>query len=199
MSEFVEDCVRVPPMSTQAIEEIAGAFLAEVVGDVLDAPRALDLASLVDDGFGQRGILVYPASANELGDREGATRPSNPVEVLLVQHLWEDLHGRGPGERRARSTLGHELGHVVLHVPMIRRALSYLPLGFTLDRAERRDVRPFEDSEWQAFTFSGCVLMPRTTLTMVPAPTVRKLAAIYNLSEAFVRSHLKRLRLEVPG
>lgn len=198
MSDFVEDCVRVPPLSTAAIEELANAFLAELAPVMLSAPQALDLVSLVDDGLNQQGIVIYPATLQELGDREGATRPSSPIEVLLAEHLWNALHCGGPGQSRARSTLGHELGHCVLHVPLIRRALSIVPEGFTLNRAERGSVKAFEDSEWQAYTFSGCILMPRTTLVTVPSPSVSRLAALYNLSAPFVRSHLKRLKLACP-
>lgn len=198
MGDFVEDCVRVPPMGTSQIETIAEAFLAELAPQALQAPQPLDLTRMIDDQLDARGIVVYPASDAELGDREGATRPSDPIEVLLLDRLWTALFHGGKAESRARSTLAHELGHVVLHVPSIRRSLRYAPRGFTLNRAERGEVRPFEDSEWQAHTFAGAILMPVTTMRMVHNATLHSLAAAYNVSEAFVRSRLRRLKLEIP-
>jgi Zn-dependent peptidase ImmA (M78 family) len=59
-------------------------------------------------------------------------------------------------------------------------------------------VKAFEDSEWQGHTFSGSILMPLATLRLVARPTVASLATIYNVSEPFVRSRLKRLKVEVP-
>jgi hypothetical protein len=123
VSDFVEDCVRVPPMGTAAIDAIAEAFLAELAPETLEAPRPLDLVRLVEERLEKHGIVVYPATVAELQDREGATRPSDPVEILLAEHHWRALFQGGMRETFARSTLGHELGHAVLHVPSIRRAM----------------------------------------------------------------------------
>jgi Zn-dependent peptidase ImmA (M78 family) len=62
-------------------------------------------------------------------------------------------------EGRRRFTVAHEIGHIVLHVPLLVARSNETPL-FDLEPAPAQD----KSMEWQADTFASCFLMPRQVL-----------------------------------
>jgi hypothetical protein len=186
-----------PPLSMAIIEQVGVRMLEEFAPEMLQAAGPLDIVTLIDRTLPGYGVHFYPASAIELEDRMAATDPSGDREtiVLLRHDLYEELYEGGRAAHRARATVAHELAHVVLHVPVIRRRLKS-PLGaHLLNRVERRQLRAFEDPEWQAWALGGSLLMPRATVTKVQPFSVTEIGARYGVSEGMARSHLKRLRL----
>lgn len=203
MSSFLDEEVPpVRPLSIGAIEELARVVLAQLAPEMLLAPRALDVLHLVDQELPRHGIHVLPASREELGDRHGATDPSgaddDDVDILVDEDTWAQLEAGGPGAYHARTTVCHEIGHALLHVPILRRRLL---LTNGLARVRRGALKAYEDPEWQAWTFTGAILMPRTTIAMVAgsdvALTPETLSTTYEVSVKMARARLKQIRAAV--
>ncbi|KFA91739.1 hypothetical protein Q664_20125 [Archangium violaceum Cb vi76] len=196
-----DDTISMPPLNMATIESFGEAVLAEFFPEALKQPMPVDLLHLVDEVLPRYGIHVTPASAVEMGDNLGLTDPSGTlsIDVLLLDDLWDQLLVGGPIANRARATVAHELGHCILHVPVIRKRRAS-PYGqHLLARVAREEVPAFKCAEWQAWALGGCILAPRRTINMVSNPTVAKLANIYQISISMMQQHLRRLRISVPG
>ena len=77
--------------------------------------------------------------------------------ITLSEESYDDLENGGA---RARFTLAHELGHVVLHPHELLR-LSSVPHSIAAYyRGEHQPHKIFYDTEWQADSFAGAFLMP---------------------------------------
>jgi hypothetical protein len=194
--------VRVRPLSTAAIERVASTFLQEV-GGTADAPTIADWRSFVDHELPKLGVIFYPASPSELSGNHAHTDAkdddgSGAINVLMQSNLYEALGDDTPDGAFARSTAAHELGHVVLHVPAIRRARIYSTASQVLPRVQSKDVRAFESSEWQAYAFGGFFLMPRASVKRMVDEhwSTREIARAYGVNPAFVNTHMKRLRMK---
>lgn len=62
-------------------------------------------------------------------------------------------------EGRRRFTVAHEIGHIVLHIPLLTARAIDTPL-FDLEPILAQD----RSMEWQADNFASCFLMPRSEL-----------------------------------
>lgn len=197
MTDFVENVPRMPPLAMSVIEHIGEQTLAELCPAALEKPIALDVLELAERVLPRYGINVTPASAVELGDRVGATlsQGQREIEILIDSNLWEELKVGGRIANRARATVLHEVGHAILHVPVIRRRMKS-PVGQALNRRiDRNELLPYEDPEWQAWALAGCIAAPRKTIEMSAARTLDGVARVYGLSPSMVSSHLRRLKL----
>ena len=79
--------------------------------------------------------------------------PDNPNGPLII--LREDVYDAAcSGNGRARFTVAHEIGHVFLHkdVPSVHNRMR-----------KGADLQAYENSEWQANTFAGELLMPKSS------------------------------------
>ena len=80
-------------------------------------------------------------------DVEALTNP-DAMTIILRADTYDALCDvSDPKHCRARFTVAHEIGHLILHE------------GFALARGAVRH-KHYEDSEWQADTFSAELLMP---------------------------------------
>jgi hypothetical protein len=204
MSDLIgEEVFRMPPVSTAAIEIFAEEALKELQPECLQSPHSVDVRRLVDTVLPELGIFVSPASYDEMGQQYGATDPTGHeqggIEILLREDVWDNLAIGGALARLPRATVAHEIGHALIHVPVVRRRLRSPHAKHLLAREDRSQMKPFEDPEWQAWTFAGCLLMPRRTLTAMARITPWDVASIYQVSESFAQSHLRRLRIRTNG
>ena len=90
-------------------------------------------------------FVVLPK--NKMSSVEAMTYP-NELFMEIREDVYEDLMN---GNGRAQFTLAHEFGHLVLHAG-IDKELSFARQG--------NKHEAYEDSEWQADTFSSEFLMP---------------------------------------
>jgi len=199
MSSFLDEEVPpVNPLGVAAIAELGRCFLAQLAPEVLAAPQRLNVLDLVDVRLPKFGIHVCPASREEIGDRDGATDPhgNEDVTILVSEEVWSQLEMPAPRSHYARSTVCHEIGHAVIHVPVLRRRLL---LTNVLARTQRARLRAYEDPEWQAWAFSGAILMPTVTLLMLQAEHGRLnpelVGGTYEVSTSMAANHLKRLKV----
>lgn len=194
-----EEVPPVNPLSINIIEELGRCFLSQLAPDSLSKPQPLNVLELVDSKLPQFGIHVCPASREEIGDRHGATDPqgSSEINILVDEKIWNALEAEAPRSHYAKTTVCHEVGHAVLHVPILRRKLL-IRGGDVLARVQRRNLRAYEDPEWQAWMFAGAILMPSDTLHMLQEQHNKLepglVSKIYEVSEKMADSHLRKLK-----
>ena len=121
--------------------------------------------------------------------------------VEMRSTVSADLIDDPRSEKFARSTIGHECGHAIIHVPEFkaRRALLKSFQDNSGMRVYRREEIPtFRSPEWQADRFSAGLLMPEPMVKAAirdGAETADHLGEMFNVSVPFVRSRLKSLRI----
>lgn len=195
-----ERVIAMPPMSMGMLEGLADEVLEVLQPGMLTDPGALDVMTLIDE-LPMHGIDVYPVDPREIGAREGVTMAGDGrrTTILICREAWHQLVDGGRIAHRARATFAHELGHAILHGRELRRLERGRETGaITLNRVRRRELRPFEDPEWQAWAFAGCILAPRRAIQMVKARNMVALTLTFEISTDMVRSHLRRLRMQLP-
>lgn len=195
-SEFV---IPMAPMSVAAIEEVANAFLKEFCPEALLTPTPLPLARWLDVDLQKRGIHVIPVKTEELPDAHAETDPTTEqIEIRMRAEEYDAIFTHGPKTNFARATVCHELGHAILHVRQIRRRqrLSHGLDKLTLKRVDRASLKPFVDPEWQAWTFAGAILAPRSVVTKLPWKDAYSVAAIFKISPQLAANHLRRLKID---
>lgn len=138
----------VVPRSRRQIEAIAGAVRAHLgvsAGARIAIQPILEFA--LDDLV--EGAFFRIANDAELGGAEGLTDGEHPV-ITLSASTYMRL---GRSDNRARMTVAHEIGHLLLH--------------------SGKHVFHFEeplndnrfDPEWQADEFAAALLMPRASFS----------------------------------
>ena len=198
MSDLLDELVfPVEPVSMAMLERLGVEVLRVLEPAVLNSPRALDVLRLVDYELQNYGLDVISASMAELGSREAATDigTDGRIVILLNEQQYEELAVGGPIAYRARATVIHELAHAILHMPAVRLWKQAKQTDYAFNRQRRRELRAYEDLEWQAWALAGCILAPRDTITKVQSPTVSHLSQAYEVSEGMMRSHLRRLHI----
>ena len=192
MSEFG---YAVKPRSTAGIVTAAERWLAKVGSENLTDAVPLDLIRLVDAGLEAVGIAVYPVSEAELPDAEAETRagPLGWLDIWMREPFYDSLFQRNHRTLRARSTLGHELGHCVLHPDEVMLG-RYQPHSLALQRASRKNLPAYKDSEWQAHAFAAAILAPVSTIKKVGVREATQLAELFSVSVPLVESHLRRCK-----
>jgi Zn-dependent peptidase ImmA (M78 family) len=116
------------------------------------------------------------------------------------EDLWHALAEGGRRANRARSTIIHELAHVILHVQVLREAKKVQTREALLNRrAPRGELKPFRDPEWQAHALCGCILAPLRHIEMLKARGlgVDAMADELKVSSSFLKSRLRRLKIEL--
>jgi len=198
MSSFLDEEVPpVNPLGTSALEELGRLFLEQFAPETLTGPCPLNVIDLADTQLGKFGIHVSPASREELGNRAGATNPrgDTEIDILVAEGVWEQLESPPPQCYYARSTVCHEVGHAIVHVPVLRRKLL---VNEVFARVQRAKLKAFEDPEWQAWTFAGAILMPSTTLRQLHVQhgtlNPELVSSVYEVSTQMAASHLRKLR-----
>ncbi len=133
----------VPPLGTAALrqfaESVRAAFVPEERVDfpIMDVIE-FGIASVADPNF-----VFDVQEVEEMGENEGLV-PIGGCTLILRRDVYE---GACQGGRRHRFTASHELGHYLLH------------RHITFARARSDSDKIYTDSEWQADTFAGTLLM----------------------------------------
>jgi transcriptional regulator with XRE-family HTH domain len=134
--------IMVPPVSTAKLrvfaDQVRSAFVED---DQIEFP-IMDVLEfrmpLIFDGF-----YVDPQDKATMGDDEGRMI-AGKNGIALREDVYE---GAWEGNRRDRFTACHELAHFLMHRTI------------TMARARDDSDKIFCDSEWQADTFAGTLLM----------------------------------------
>jgi len=134
----------VPALSRVQIRQ-AARHLREMLG----ISGYFPIVELLDVGLSRDlpGYIFDVAEIADMGNHHGLTIPDqNRIIVRL------DIYDRAcKGHGRDRFTMAHELGHLILHQDVV----------LAREEANACISRPrYRDSEWQAHTFAGELLIP---------------------------------------
>ncbi|MBK07385.1 MAG: hypothetical protein CL920_32745 [Deltaproteobacteria bacterium] len=201
---FDSETITMPGLSMRDIESIGEDLLQEVEPSALTEPTQLDVLDWSDHKLQTIGFHVVPVRRSELelhNCREGMAdhrgRPGDPIELLIEDEFFSELIEGGRLANRARAIIIHELSHGILHVPLLRQYQYDLEEAFPLKRAPLREIKTFQQPEWQAWALTGAIMVPRCTLLQFPPNTPRsQIASFYGVSEKLLSHHIRRLRLE---
>jgi len=132
---------KVSPLSTTKIRNVA-----MTLRQLLGVPEgAVNIVDIFEFQLAKMGLEYEIMPEQDMQDEHGLTIPSENVI-----RLREDVYNGACNDNgRDRFTIGHELGHLVLHsnVSFARAQFDY-------------SHKIYEDSEWQANTFAAEFLMP---------------------------------------
>jgi hypothetical protein len=175
---------------------------AEVFHGIADS-RGLN--GMVSSAVGRNCFLEYDVSDCLPGTLavtycEFAVGDEGPVSFCLAvtEETYVNLLGK---QGRARFTLCHELGHLVMHSVLLLRQSKYLAAVAGLSRRTPMASHPhFRDTEWQADTFAAALLMPRAGVERLArergsAGLEDVLVKQYDVSKQAAATRLKCLRL----
>ena len=157
--------------------------------------ESLDRYSISTDG---RVIpIAYEVSVLPYGVEAKAeySKRRDEFVISLSQETYEDLEA---ARCRARFSLPHEVGHIVLHADQLVR-FAQMPHEIP---ALYRGVAPnhpvYRDTEWQADTFAGAILMPAAGLMELAGPTgtptINDIRNAYRVSGASAEIRLRIFR-----
>lgn len=135
-----------PPMSREEINNLAWKIRAildlteKPYFDILPFVEHI-LPKLVDD------LIFYTVPIEEMPEAHGQYRPETR-ELIIRDDVYNGaVHGVG----RDRMTVAHESSHALLH----------RDIGLNLNQLDpQKNIRTFEDPEWQAKAFAGALLAP---------------------------------------
>lgn len=182
----------VPALSMADVAARAERFLKLVDAENLKAPVPLDIGRLVDHALASRGIDVYAVSSSELPSSEAETVSGDDgrVHVLVREQVYLAALGGDFKAHRARSTICHEIGHGVLHGPLLHRQRT--GERAVLRRVAYGKIEAFRSAEWQAFAFGACLLMPISTMRRMHDRSPRTLSALFLVSRRLADRHARR-------
>lgn len=185
-------------MSYSGIERRAERFRAKALPDLdmSDPVPGHQLFSRIGRlrvAHGDRSIPLEYA-VNELPQgTEGMAlydRDQDCIVVALSACTYDALERNEP---RAVQTLGHELGHAILHTDVLVR-MGRAPHRVAALMREARPQHKFcEDTEWMANAFSAALLAPARALSaleLVEELSVDALQTRFNLSVQGARNRL---------
>ncbi|MBK8160293.1 MAG: ImmA/IrrE family metallo-endopeptidase [Rhodospirillaceae bacterium] len=118
----------------------------------------------------------------DMGPDHGRTLLDD-FEIRLRKDVYDNMV---LGAGRDRFTACHEIGHLVLHQP------QYLSR-----RLEHREMRTFEDPEWQANTFASALMMPERFVKK--CHSIEMMVEMFGVSEPAARSRLRNLNIQLRG
>lgn len=180
------------PKSGAAIEFLAFQQVRRYQPEALTAPQAFDVERFFENEL-ERLTGVKPDYQDLPYPVHGYT-DSDQMICVVASSLADD-----PSKYNFfRATVAHEIGHALQHVPEFRRLKQELKCEDTGLRMFRADQVPaYRNPEWQAWRFAKALLMPEKTLRMALKEGLNRyqIAQAFSVSEPFVRSRLKDLRL----
>jgi hypothetical protein len=186
------------PLKRVQIERISEQVLKDFCSEALTKLMPINIEKMFELYIPKRFQVATSYEELSFGIH-GYTDPNNlkaAVSVKLIEA--NDL----ATTRFGRSTIGHEVGHVVLHATQFRK--KNLELRFLHDDNHsktmlfrQKDLRAFENPEWQAWEFCKSLFLPKHLIVEAQenGMSSRDIAEIVNLNPAFVEVRLKNLKL----
>ena len=158
----MESSYKVKPLSRSSIRNVA-KYIRKICGiqDKQEFPVIVFMEFILD-----KFDYIYDiCHKSELKSEYAKTIPSEKI----IQ-IREDVYERAiQGIPRDIFTIGHEIGHAILHDDIKEIALA---------RADEK-INAFENPEWQANTFAGELIAPSDTLKDM---TIEEIMNTYNCS-----------------
>ena len=179
------------------IDKIAQRVLSQFQPAAINEPQVVNVEAIFELGLPSLGIEPDYQRLERRGI-QGYTDSKNMVCVVSTE-LADDPNAAA----YFRSTVAHEIGHAVLHIPEYRRRrqtiVSEQPTNEAiLHRLPDTQIPVYRNPEWQAHRFAGGLLMPEAAVRkaiMENRGNYTVLSTLFNVTPAFVRSRLKGLKM----
>lgn len=178
------------------IDLAAEKVIREYKPEILTKPQAFDVQRYLDCELEERTGIAGDYQMIQ-GGVHGYT-DIEEMKCVICKSLSDDPQNR----RFLRSTIGHELGHCFLHVPEFRRRKQLARFinkdeNAVLQRRAEDNIPTCAHPEWQAYRFSGALLIPRSSLEIALArgASEHELCEIYDVHAPFLQSRLRALKL----
>ena len=179
------------------IDRIAKRVLGDFQPEAIEEPQVVNVEFIFEFGLPDRGIESDYQPLEQRGI-QGYTDSENMVCVVSAE-LADD----STAAPYFRSTVAHEIGHVILHIPEYRQRRQKIiseqaSNDKVLHRLPDTEIPIYENPEWQAHRFAGGLLMPEAAVRK--AISVYRggrsaLSSVFKVTPAFVRSRLKGLNM----
>ncbi|MFW5489427.1 MAG: ImmA/IrrE family metallo-endopeptidase [Desulfovibrio sp.] len=191
----------VPPKSRPTIQREAACFLKKWIPEAIRSEEPIEIDYIYDVILtehyeiktGYIDLSSLGIGRGILGFTDAETRQSWITSSLADA---TDTVGR----RRFRATVGHEIGHCIMHVPYLEkfRSASSRNCG-ELCRACRSDLPAYKDPEWQAWEYGDELLMPTVLLKKLikEGKNVQDLAKNFDLNPGYIKTRLKKLKIRL--
>ncbi len=185
-------------MSGRDIDLLALSIVKKYQPDALFSGQSFDVHRFFDTKL-EDITGVTPVYTNDLpSEIFGLTDSAN--KQVIIQ---EDLANDEQSENFFRSTLAHESGHCIMHVPQlqkINRSQIFRQKknddGIQLYRKDNIPV--YCNPEWQAWRFAGALLMPEVPLKklMTAGCGLMEIANKFEVNIPFLKARLKALKIQ---
>jgi len=188
--------IKFPGCSRREINEFALKVITHFQPSVLRGEESFNLDGFIEVVEDQVNI-DFDFTSDLPAGIDGCTSTIDN-KVLIRTDLVDDPSK----ERYARSTIAHEIGHVVLHIPLLRQLSKDVTFRQKkeeqgLNLYSRKDLKPYEDPEWQAWEFAGAILMPKPAIVTLMAKRLssRSIAEVFNVNAVFLESRMRKLKM----
>ena len=187
----------VPPLSGNQIEQQANKIVS-MYPDAWAGKEPVPVDFIFDHDIKALGIKPLFTDLSVQGrDAYGFTDGINKSS-MISDAVANDTSV--VGRRFFRSTVGHELGHVYLHVPygQFHASLQAAGIGFM---RERSNMRAWEDPEWQAWRFCKALCMPAHLVHSIVKKFgtnqqgIDALKEAFDMNYSFVMSRIRELQI----
>ena len=174
---------KVKPRSISNIERCAIQFLSK-------REPYFDIGEFFEFNLDDIG---YALRVSE-GLKEEAVTIFSDMTIVISGKVYESIK-----QPRNRFTLGHELGHAILHTDELgmREGAAARPINTA-------NLKAYESSEWQANQFAGAILMPlsktRNLVNMLLRGecsyeySLRKIADMFEVSSESAEHRIKTIK-----
>lgn len=178
----------VPGMSAEKIELEAEVFLRHTYPKLLNIPSPFPVQDFFERDLPKS--LGYDYAVQSLPEGVEATTDFIAKEMVLSEGTYSHLL---ENDGRARFTVLHETGHIVLHANYIEGLVGRGGI-----RLNRTQIPAYKDPEWQANYFAGAVMMPRKHLIIMlkQGKSVMEIAKLFQASRHAVEIRLMKLGLD---
>lgn len=189
--------VKFPGMSRKEIEKSASDIVRAFHPAVLEGKAPFNIDRFIE--IVENELKIDFDFTSDLPPGVHGCTSTIDNKVLILSELSDDPNNL----RYLRSTVAHETGHVLFHLPMLKRLCT--DKTFTQKKAESKNfslysqkpVKAYEDPEWQAWEFAGSLLMPKIALVTLKekGASVGEMADTFMVNQVFVRKRLRDLKM----
>ena len=179
------------------IDRIAEGVLNHFQPEAIGEPQIVDVEAIFELWLPDLGIEPDYQPLERRGI-QGYTDSENMVCVVSAE-LADDQ----TAAPYFRSTVAHEIGHAILHIPEYRgrrkKIISeQVSNNRVLHRLPDTEIPIYRNPEWQAHRFAGGLLMPEAAVRkalFVNSEDREELPTVFGVTPAFVRSRLRGLKI----
>lgn len=179
------------------IDRIAQRVLGHFQPEAIEEPQVVDVEFIFEFGLPRLGVEPDYQPLEQRGI-QGYTDSENMVCVVSAE-LADDP----TAAPYFRSTVAHEIGHAILHIPEYQRRRQTIISEQTskdgiLHRLPDTEIPIYRNPEWQAHRFASGLLMPEMSVRKAlyaHCGDHAALSSVFGVTPAFVRSRLKGLNI----